>query len=332
MDEYPIAVIPDELHWSENFALAAFDPATGIDVFLHVGRWRKDTSLWREMVVVTLPDGSVIAHRAIGSANSNAQGPGGPNFRVDVVEPGARFRYTFLGGARHLAADDLRDRLLDNGPMERVELDLEFTGVAPIWDLGKVGHATDFMGRGHVEQLGRVEGFINVGAVRHRISTIGNRDHSRGVRVNDKMIRHIWMHGIFENGVSFMAYEGEVPDQADPAYSEVCLVKDGKILQASIQMGSRLPMSGSRDHIRDELSFSISSDDGDFQIVAKDFPITTYFQQTYPNDLYVGTRQDGSSFKRSWIEQGVSFVMNGSVRGYGHMERTLPGELIIDPH
>ena len=162
MDDYPIAEIPDTPNWAENFCLAGYDPGSGIDVYLHIGRWRKDRRLWRELVAIRLPDDTVIAHRAIGNGRAEDRSPGGPNMRVRILEPGRHFEWDFLGGARRVPADCLRDNILDDGPLSRVQFTFDYVADLPAWDLGTAGEGSAMVGHGHVEQIGRARAEIRV--------------------------------------------------------------------------------------------------------------------------------------------------------------------------
>ena len=73
--EGPFPEIPN---WSENFLLAGHDSKAGVGFWLHCGRWRKDLAMFRETVLVRLPDDTVVASRAIGDARSDKNGRGGP--------------------------------------------------------------------------------------------------------------------------------------------------------------------------------------------------------------------------------------------------------------
>jgi hypothetical protein len=317
-------------HWSENFALAGFDPAIGVHLFFHIGRWRKDWALWREVVGIALPDGTVVAHRGIGDARASARGPGGPNFAVEVVEPGRNLRWRFLGGARRVPATALAEGLLPEGPLERLAFELEFVSNLPVWNLAKAGHKTDFMGRGHVEQPGRVTGRISVGDSHFQFDSTLNRDHSRGPRDFAQNARHIWMHGVFENGVIFMAYEAEVVGRDGAAFSECCVYNRGIRYDGRLTLGYRIPFTNNLDAMHEPVPMAIDYPGGRFNIVAESFPAISYYQATAPNDLYVGVRQTGGLQNTFCIEQAVRYRMGDGVAGYGHMERLVPGSIIVE--
>src|SRR5271155_3476132 len=110
--EGPFPTIPN---WSENFLLAGDDPKAGVGFWLHCGRWRKDLTMFRETVLVRLPDDTVVASRAIGNARSDKSGPGGPHYAIRIVEPGHKLTYSFSGGVRRVPAQSMREGLVADG-------------------------------------------------------------------------------------------------------------------------------------------------------------------------------------------------------------------------
>ncbi|MET0545903.1 MAG: hypothetical protein ABWZ40_06305 [Caulobacterales bacterium] len=331
MEEYPIKKVPDIANWSENFAFACFDPVRSISFFCHIGRWRRDLSLWREVVTVALPDGTVLAHRHIGSARATERGPGGSNFHVDVVEPGKTFCLAFLGGVRRISEADLFEGPLRDGPHYRLGFDVTFEGVAPVWDLSSEGHKTEFMGAGHVEQFGRFTGDIHIGADVYKLDTVGNRDHSRGPRVFDSNIRHIWLHGVLDDGTMFQLYEGEVAGREGPAFSEANLVIGGVAHKGRPIIHDRLPFTNNRGLVKDPVRFSVEHSGGALHLTATKIERTISMQSTSPNDMYIGRRQEDADQNTTVLEQGVRYKTDDGRTGYGHLERLVPGKLLVDP-
>ena len=113
---------PDLPNWSENYCLAAFDPKCGVGIWLHMGRWRKDLTLWREIVTIRLPDGSVVAHRAIGNSRAAKDGPGGAQYGIRVVESRTQAHVQLRSRARVLPAAEMRKGLVGEGPRQPVSL------------------------------------------------------------------------------------------------------------------------------------------------------------------------------------------------------------------
>ncbi|HET8613767.1 MAG TPA: hypothetical protein VFL92_13470 [Sphingomonas sp.] len=332
MEEYPIAKIPDTAHWSENFAYACFDAQTNIGLFCHIGRWRRDPNLWREVVTVALPDRTVLVHRAIGNALATQSGPGGSNLAIGISEPGPRFALRFLGGVRRIEENALTDEpLLRDGPHYRLELAIDYAGITPVWDISAAGHTTEFMGAGHVEQFGRFTGTITIDDERYILDTIGNRDHSRGPRVLNSNKRHSWLHGKLDDGRLFQLYEAEVHGREGPAYAEANVVIDGKAHKAEAVIHDKLPMTDNLHLIREPVRITLDYAGGEIDVTAIDFPHTTTMQSTSPNDMYVGRRQESGAQNTMVIEQSVLFRTSQGGAGYGHMERLVPGVLLADP-
>jgi hypothetical protein len=331
LEECPIREIPTQEEWSENFALAGFDPESGVDIFLHIGRWRKNLALWREVVTIALADGTILAHRGIGNARANDNGPGGPNLEVRILEPFRRLSWQYVGAARRVRKEDLLRERLTPGQMEPLEFCFTFSSDFPVWNLAYVGANTEFMGRGHVEQLGRVVGEVRFGSERFGFNSLINRDHSRGPRVVDSNRRHTWMHGVFENGIAFLFYEAEISCRDEPAYSEACVYEGGKIYPAAVKLGSYLPLTNNMHLIEQPVPFTLEYPGGTFHITADRFPTTISNQYTSPYEQQIGRREYPDRATRSYLEQSALFTLNDKVRGYGHMERTVPGDIVREP-
>jgi hypothetical protein len=332
LEEFPIAKIPEIAHWSENFAFAGFDPEAGIEFFSHIGRWRRDLTLWREVVTVALPDGTVLVHRGIGNARATPRGPGGSNFQVEVTDPDkASIRLRFHGGVRRVAEAALFEEPLLEGPYFRLAFDLAYEGVAPIWDLSRVGHQSEFMGAGHVEQFGRLTGTIELDGERFAYDSVINRDHSRGPRVFDSNIRHNWLQGYLEDGVMFQLYEAEVTGKTGPAYSEVNVVENGIAHSGRVTIHDKLPFTENRGLVKTPVRMTIGYADKSIEVTATEFPRTISIQSTSPNDMYVGRRQVDAVQNTTVVEQAVRYVTADGRKGYGHMERLVPGKLLVDP-
>ncbi len=317
---------PDLPNWSENYCLAAFDPKCGVGMWLHMGRWRKDLTLWREIVTIRLPDGSVVAHRAIGNSRAAKDGPGGAQYGIRVVDPGRKLTYSFAAGARVLPAAEMRKGLVGEGPRQPVSLALTFESNADIWDLHKVGDRQDFLPAGHIEQVGRIHGTIRVGDRAFGIDTLGNRDHSLGPRDNKALKSHQWLQGYFENGVAFLLFDAVQLNDDKPVFSEAVVYEGDRMYQARLTMGWRCD-----DVSLDEkpISFKLSYEKETVEVASTAYHGNSYLSFTSPNDLYVGVFPSGNP-PLTLLEQSVSLRLNGSIKGYGCFERTVPGMLAAE--
>lgn len=317
------APIMDVPLWSENFALSSFDPESGVRCFFHLGRWRKDLTIWREIVLVLLADGSVLAHRAYGNGLTSPEGPGGANFAIRVVRAGRRLTYHFLGGAHRVTQAKLREGLLQNGPSQRMKFDLAFESNAPIWDLGSGGDT--YAGKGHIEQPGRVMGTIEIGKERIAYDGMGNRDHSMGARDLSTIGKHQWLQGYFENGLTLLVYDVILRGQTMPTFSKAA-VYDGEQMYAATVSSYPFRIDDVADVTRN-FGFTLSYTRGVLQVETTRILNTAYLLLTAPNETYIGVSPLPSGKPLTLVEQSAHFSVNGSVSGYGCVERTIPGEI-----
>ena len=330
MEDTPIKAIPNIANWSENFALAVFDPVRNISVFLHIGRWRQDLGLWRENVIISLPDGTTVFRRSVGDARATEAGPGGSNLAMTVVTPFQEQSWRFLGAARRVPQTVARETLPADGPLERLEFDLTFRAKSPVWDIAPMREETLPVVKGHTEQLGQVAGALRVGNDRFEFSGIGNRDHTRGPRImSDVFRRHMWLHGSFENGLGFLAYEMETSEDGPPSMSQAVVVDDHRLYPATFEPDFRMPPNG-LDELARPFAFRLEYEKARLDIRVADFPATNFIQFTAPWDLYVGRRQIDTQLNRCVAEQAARMLLNDETGGAGHIERSIPGPIIFD--
>lgn len=313
---------PDIPNWSENFCLAGFDPVSGVGLWFHIGRWRRDLTMFREMVIIRLPDGSVISHRAIGNALAARDGPGGPHLAVRVVESGHRLTYHFRGGVMRVPARVMLDDIVGDGLRVPLTFDLEFSSNADIWDLHKVGSLQDFLPAGHIEQPGRLTGEIRVGTEVYAFDAMANRDHSLGARDNIDLHSHQWLQGYFENGVSFMLFDGRTAKDGKIVFSEAIVYEGDTGFPARIAHIERCEhVSDDERPIRTVLEYA----NGKLEIDTVAYRGSSYISLSSPNDQYVGVYKDDRGTVMACDEQSVMLRLNGNIAGYGCYERTIPG-------
>jgi hypothetical protein len=320
--EHPLKPpFPDMPHWSENFCLAVFDPGCGVGLWLHLGRWRKDINLWRETVVVNWPDGTVSAQRGFGNGLTCADGPGGPNFAVRVLEPGRRFSYSYLGGVRRLPSATLREGLQGDGPRQRLAFSLDFESSAEIWDMHKEASTQEFLGTGHIEQPGRVSGTIEIGDERFVFNGMGNRDHSMGPRNTPTLESHQWLQGYFDNGKKFMLYDAMLRGQSTPVFSSAVVYEGETLFDATVTYPWRIADAG---QAQKDFGFSLHYAHGVLDIRTERIGSPAFLSFTAPNDIYVGVYPSGNP-PLTLLEQSTHYRLNGDISGFGRLERTVPG-------
>ncbi|WP_159979054.1 MULTISPECIES: hypothetical protein [unclassified Novosphingobium] len=328
VQEYPWqGAFPETPNWSENFLLAGDDPQAGIGFWLHIGRWRHDLSMFRESVIVRLPDGSVIGHRAIGDTRSAPEGPGGPHYAIRVIEPGRKLTYSFSGGVRRLSPEAMRAGLVGEGPRVPMRYELTFESDADIWDLHKVGGLQDFLPAGHIEQMGRVTGWFNIAGERHAIDTIANRDHSLGPRDTLDLRNHQWMQGYFPNGISFLLFDAMTRADGKVVFSEAVVYEGDRMFPATLAISERCE-DAARSH--EPVSLRLEYAGGVLDIVSTGLRSDSCLSITSPNDILPGVYGGAEGGSMVLMEQSVSLRLNGEIEGYGCFERTVAGTVALE--
>ena len=172
--------------WSESYYFNAYDPATDVGIYSRIGI-RPNEGTIDAGVSVWLP-GQEIGH--LGSRREQKTMCESPlvvgSVRYECLEVGKRWR---------LSADDVAsvfDLKTRKSRKTRIALDMTFDALMPM--IGTDGQGKDgegasaetrkSVGKGHLEQGGRWNGFIEADGKRHALSreTRGNRDKSWGPR------------------------------------------------------------------------------------------------------------------------------------------------------
>jgi hypothetical protein len=200
-DELPVPALPEDPSWRENFCFDGYDRERDIGFWIHCGRWSLDPRIWREQVLLYIPGGDYLVHRAWGLRVST-NGPSGALLDLVCEVPGERWALRYRGPTRRAHSDELQAGLLSEGPQILLDLDIAFTSNVPVWNMtaGMQGQA---WGKFHIEQTGRYRGVIRYGDEAVAMDGFGWRDHSRGPRDMVEMGRHVWIHGNLSQGRSF---------------------------------------------------------------------------------------------------------------------------------
>jgi hypothetical protein len=77
------------------------------------------------------------------------------------------------------------------------------------------------------------------------------------------------------------------------------------------------------------ISFKLAYEKNALEVASAAYHGNSYLSFTSPNDLYVGVFPSGNP-PLTLLEQSVSLSLNGSIRGYGCFERTVPGILAAE--
>jgi hypothetical protein len=187
-------------NWSETRWLGSWNPAEGVGLYLHAGRFRHDVELWWAQTVVYLPGGRIAVDRSWGRAQSDA-GVTTSVFELLVPEPESRITATFDGAMEIATADELARQPRGHGGFSvPVRFALEATAVRPPWDIyDQLESKQEWADGGHTEQHHSVTGEITVGNDTYRLDGPGFDDHSNGVRQWDGFGSHIFFNVPFDD-------------------------------------------------------------------------------------------------------------------------------------
>ena len=234
-DEFPIKEIPTTPWWSENFAAMYSSPSERVAVFYSIGRWHSDTSIWRELIMVSLPDGRVAYSKGF-ARNGTPTGPGGPLTRYEILEPGAKVRLSFDGPMSDASLKDLIAHGARGETSKLCKLDLRFDSAAPVWNMkGDSKEAGSVAGSIHIDHIGKANGTIEYEGRTYRFTDgYTARDHSRGAREVSQYGGHNWINGVFPDGRAFYLYAMKSQGSNTIGMSNAAVAQDGKLYPAEL--------------------------------------------------------------------------------------------------
>lgn len=199
--EVPLAERPATEGWSENYCNQAYSPGNGVGFWTHLSRLAGPADLWRDVLIAYLPGDRFLIAKGYGNSASH-EGPGSGMLSMRCEEPWQRWSMRFRGAVRDVSGADLRAGALLDQHHYVATLDLTWTAMSPVWDLG-ARMSGQTWARAHYEQACRVIGVLALGEERWEIDGTGIRDHSRGPRVFGTVREHWWLSGQFPSGRSF---------------------------------------------------------------------------------------------------------------------------------
>ncbi len=240
-DELPVTEIPKEKYWTENYCYIGYDFASRVGLYLHIGRWLQDPTIWRECIYVYLPDGTTLNYRSLGKGDCS-KGPQGALVKYECKEPGRWWETTFRGPTNHFTREDI----LSGGPqperiLDYMEMQVDFRAAGPIITYEISDNSS--IGRWHYEQELNVDAKILFRGRTHVMqSGQGWRDHTRGPRWLGNVLGHINFQGRLPDGRSFAAFQvwerrnGREMQSVD----EARIIDRGKFTLARVVAASRL--------------------------------------------------------------------------------------------
>ena len=270
-DEYPIATIPDDKFWSENYAFIGYDYEKKIGFNASIGRWVKNPRLWREQFYLYLPDGTVLVHIQIGR-NDDPTVPTGGSLRFICEEPGGRWRINFEGAMQHHSQQSLlADPITELRP-HPVTFDVVIDHGYPVWMFPRSDNTSH--GKYHYEQLGNFSAAFNFKGQDYAYQGPAYRDHSRGPRQLGDYDGHVWMQLHPENGPKFATYNAWVLKDGAPVQilSETTSMRADGFGQAQIHDPQALKLR-SVDQFFDPVDINVTIEGKDYRL--KGTPLTT---------------------------------------------------------
>ncbi|HLY55819.1 MAG TPA: hypothetical protein VKS60_09705 [Stellaceae bacterium] len=321
-EELPVTGIPAIPAWSENYCFDGYDPVNEAGCWLHLGRWPRNASIWREQVLLYLPRGDHLVIRGFGN-HPVERGAGGALLKLQCLEPGSKWRLTYSGPARRLTVEQMMagpHTHLSEGPYVTVDMDLTFVATRRPWDFGEL--IGENWATFHYEQHGRLTGRIRYdapGGGERTVEMDGNayRDHSRGPRELSNFGGFYWLHGQFPGGRAFsMVRSYKFENGVRSVGVARAVVFDGdRILPAT---AGELPILTDKNLPPETYAFELESELGTMAIEARLLRVIAQSSDRYM-DQYDGiaTSEIGTHY---CFEQPTEFRWNG-LTGHGWTER-----------
>lgn len=316
-DDYPIAQVPDDPFWTENYALTCNDPANGIGLMAFLGRWCGDPLLWREVVTIALPGDRIVCIKNYGRAATSTVASASM-LRVETVRPGEVIRLVYDGLASEQMREDLLMRGMQPAQSRRCKFELTLTGIAPVWNMsGHAGKSTEIAGKLHIEQVGRGDGWLEFGGKRYEIrNAFTNRDHSRGVRVLDRFRRSCWVQGHFvDDDIGFNVFAVEMFGHEGLAMSNASVTQRGKRFDAKVKSVQMIEVI---DDARRAFNVVIDSELGEMALRNVETLTSAPLSAVSPWDVHHGVLPGVPAIRI--LEEAVRWEWNGR-QGLGWSER-----------
>lgn len=197
--------------WSETRWNGCWNPAEGVGVYLHVGRYRHDLDHWWAQIVTYLPGGGLTVDRRWGR-NANDAGLTLQDFDLTMTETGWTCSYDSVAQLTTTAELATGPRG-SSAPVARVGVEIEAVGRHHEWDM-YAGHDAigEIAGDMHIQQSFSTTGTLRAGAERYRLDGIGFKDHSAGSRNIDGWYRHHYLMLVADSWTAHMLTMMPGPD------------------------------------------------------------------------------------------------------------------------
>ena len=327
-NELPLPTPPNIPQWSENYCLQAYDPASAMGVWLHMGLPVYDAGLWHDITIVYLPGGEDLLivksftprewqpdGQPIGQPiGQPGRGPVGAMLRADYDAASGDWIWRFHGAAHRAKRSELHRGLMREAVAEPLRFELRFSGLARVWDLSRhVGDQVWAAEGVHWEQACAANGWIEYDGKRTSFSGTGIRDHSRGKRDTTHFGPHFWLNGAFPSGRCFgLLYIAPTPGQPQ-ALNHAYVIRNGELEDAEV-----LALPADRSFPK-PFEIRLRDAEGTHRITGELVHDMT-FSFFAPNEILLG--RDLEHAERYLNEGQIRWTWDGET-GYGLGERTV---------
>lgn len=315
-DERPLTALPQP-DWNENYYFQCHDGAANVGFTIMIGRWHKNTDLWREQLCIYLPDGKTLYYKGIGPSPDPTELSGGMIHCV-CEEPGKRWRLSFNGPMRLAELADFQDEPVKEGVPEHVTFDAVWESANPV-AMSAASNNTTY-GNYHYEQMGRTTGEVHLGGEAMAFSAFGHRDHSRGPRklsaLDAAVVMQIYLPG--EDGYALYQVWTRADSEPVQALDQGMLAQGGALKSARLVNNVRLPSAPDMSTMDQPVAVEIEGDGGKLSLMGT--PLNTLmltFGETY--EWFFGHTPSLAEF--TVVRQPMRFTGDG-VELTGFLART----------
>ena len=316
-DESPFEPFPDIPTASENYWYTANNPKNRLAFFVSIGRWVKDTSVWRAYFTMILPDGTLLLSQAFGKGDCS-RGPVSASIATVCQEPGKRVDLRFSGPVQHVPLHEIANPTPYPTVLDNLVMDLTFEGTAPMWYFPESKNTV--WSNWHTEQTGMIKGSVVHNDKRYEFEGFAARDHSRGPRELNAWRGHTWLNGQLEDGSGFYIYQHWLVEDGVEVNSlgKAKIIRDSEYFDATVVSTPRLV---SLDGVMNEFEIGLESEFG--PITVRGFPRAMAFLSVMPSfsHFYPGIASGLKEWPMSVMEQPTRYEVNGRV-GHGWAERS----------
>ena len=194
--------------WGETRWHCCWSPKSGVGVYIHTGRFRKDLEMWWAHIAAFLPDG-VLAVDRFWFRNRSTSGVRSDGLDLQMTTDGWQSTFDGVGELSSSTALSRASRGCA-GPSVALRWDIKATAAAPIWDInaisddGRQKSSTDHVrevAASHIQQASSTVGSLWVDGEELSLDGVGFKDHSSGPRSFSAWAGHRFMVAVMPDWI-----------------------------------------------------------------------------------------------------------------------------------